>query len=486
MHRRLAVILCLLLLVTTACAPAGLSIAPTPASSLLGHQATGAPALSDGSTSTPFPLFASTSTVASLLNTDAPQPPTVTAATESRATAAATDNAPAPGGILKVTYVDVGQGDSTLITTPDGKNILIDGGEADQNISGKLKSMGVTSLDTIFATHAHSDHIGGLPAVIESIKTGQVVMNGLPYTTKTFENLIDAISQKNVGYKEVKRGDQLTIGGVNFLVLNPAGDLGDDQNNNSVVLLATYKKASFLFMGDAEHDAESSIMGSGLPVKADILKAGHHCSSTSSSPAFVDKVRPMIAVCFVGAGNTYGHPHKETLATYASRKIPLYVTEYVGSVTVTTDGATYKVETKQNGVVFSSLAVGGAAPVAPGTIVPTSKPASSPAATAAVTPQAGGAFDLKFSAEPGSVKAGGRANVGVQTAPSANCVIVVTYKSGPSKAQGLEPKTADGSGNVSWAWNVGSSTTAGSWPVDVKCSAGGASKSIITQLTVTK
>lgn len=476
MLRRLSIVSIVLLFLATACSP----VAMFPV------QPAAAPALS-----TNFPI--STKVVTS---TPSAVEPTALNTASSVATARSTNTstvlpsvspttpAAQTGGVLKVTFIDVGQGDSTLITAPDGKNILIDGGEVDQNVAAKLKGLGVTSIDTIFATHAHADHIGGLTAVVGTIKTRQVIMNNLPYTTKTFENLLDAIQQTGTGYQQVKRGDKFTLGGVSFLVLNPAGDLGDNQNNNSVVLLVTYLKSSFLFMGDAEHEAEASIMASDQPVKADVLKAGHHCSSTSSSPAFVDKVRPMLAVCFVGAGNTYGHPHKETITTYGIRNIPLYVTQNSGTVVVSTDGNTYKIETAKNGVTFSGLAAGGSAPA------PRVATIISPSIQATVTPvvavSGGGSFDVIILAAPGSVNAGGKASVSARTSPSASCSILVTYKSGASKAKGLEPQSADGSGNVSWTWSVGSNSSAGTWPVDVTCQANGASKSTQTQVTVTK
>ncbi len=218
-------------------------------------------------------------------------------------------------GTLTVHFIDVGQGDSILIQTPDGKAMLIDGGEADSGALQYLKSRGVNRLDLMVATHPHADHIGGLVQVLKAIPVAKVVTNGQPTTTKTYENFLDAIAAAKAEYVEVKRGDTLKMGDLAFSVLNPGPTKSDDLNNESVVLRLAYGKVSFLFTGDAQTQAEGAMSVSSFsPVQANILKVGHHGSRTSSSRAFLDLVKPEIAIYSAGKGNTYGHPHAETIA----------------------------------------------------------------------------------------------------------------------------------------------------------------------------
>jgi competence protein ComEC len=250
----------------------------------------------------------------------------------------------APSGELQVHFIDVGQGDSILILTPDGKAMLIDGGEAASGVVQYLKNKGVTRLDVMVATHPHADHIGGLVQVLKTIPVVKVVTNGQPTTTKTYENFLDAIAAAKAEYAEVKRGDSLRLGDLVFVVLNPASAKGDDLNDNSVVLRLGYGKVSFLFTGDAQTQAEASMAVSSFsPVQATILKVGHHGSRTASSKAFLDLVKPEIAIYSAGKGNSYGHPHTETIAVLLAVGAKIYGTDVNGTVIVTTDGSTYKV-----------------------------------------------------------------------------------------------------------------------------------------------
>lgn len=247
-------------------------------------------------------------------------------------------------GTLQVYFIDVGQGDAILIVAPDGKTILIDGGEADSRVLPYLKKVGLTRLDLLIATHPHSDHIGGLVQVLKSVSVAKVVTNGQPTTTKTYENFLDAIATAKAEYVEVKRGDSLRLGGLTFAVLNPSSVKSDDLNDNSVVLRFVYGKVSFLFTGDAQSQAEAGMSVSSFsPVKANILKVGHHGSRTSSSKQFLALVKPDVAIYSAGKDNPYGHPHAETLAALFAIGAKIYGTDVNGTVVVTTDGSTYKV-----------------------------------------------------------------------------------------------------------------------------------------------
>ena len=248
-------------------------------------------------------------------------------------------------GLLTVRYLDVGQGDSMLIQTPSGKNMLIDAGPTDagSTVTSDLKGLGINTLDIVLATHPHEDHIGGMSSVLNNFNVKQFIDSGYPHTTKTYETMLNTIDQKNIPFKTVKAGDTINLDpGLTISVLNPTSKFSDDINQNSVVLKMTYGGVSFLFMGDANADAESKIANSGTNLQADILKVGHHGSATSTSSAFLTKVHPKISVIEVGAGNSYGHPTSATLGRLAQVGSAVYRTDLNGDVTVTTDEMTYQ------------------------------------------------------------------------------------------------------------------------------------------------
>jgi competence protein ComEC len=342
----------------------------------------------------------------------------------------------------QVHFIDVGQGDATLILSPEGKTILIDGGEADTGVVEYLKGLGVNRIDLMVATHPHSDHIGGLVQVLQYMSVAKVVTNGQPNTTSTYENFLDAIASDQVEYVEVKRGDTISAGSLVFTVLNPESNTGDDLNNNSLVLRLVYGNVAFLFEGDAEKDAEVSILGSGLPVQAQILKVGHHGDRAASSPDFLARVEPEIAVYFAGAGNEFGYPHPETLEALRALGAQVYGTDQDGTIVVTTDGNSYTVSSRR----------AQASPT----------PTMRPTATEFVEPLT---LDIVTVTSP--VARGEKATLIARTLPGAKCTITVYYKSGPSDASGLDPKVADGKGKVSWTWKVAGSVPPGTYKIVV-------------------
>jgi competence protein ComEC len=244
---------------------------------------------------------------------------------------------PAPTGQLLVHFIDVGQGDSELIQTPDGRNILIDAGNPGTGVLAYLKAQGVTRLDLVVFTHPHSDHIGGLPEVIQAIPVTQVAASGQPHTTQDYERLLDAIMAAKAKYTEVKRGDKIQVGNLSLDLLSPPtirpeGDL----NHNSVVLRLVYGQTVFQFEGDADAAAESAMSDELTPVT--VLKVGHHASRSASSPAFLKTIRPQIAIYSAGAGNSYGHPHAETIANLKAAGAEIHGTDKEGTIVVTSDG----------------------------------------------------------------------------------------------------------------------------------------------------
>lgn len=252
-------------------------------------------------------------------------------------------------GDLQVHYIDVGQGDSILVSC-DGENILIDGGDtyAADAILGYLKKQEITKLDYVIATHPHADHIGSLDDVMDEIETESIIMpkikdSEVP-TTKVYERLLDAIDENDVNVIAAKPGDSYDIGSGVMEILAPVDDY-DDLNNYSVVSRFVYGETSFLFTGDAEKQAENDILNLGEDVKADVLKLGHHGSSTSTGESWLDAVDPKICVMSLGEGNDYGHPHEEVLQSMEDYNLDYFRTDLNGNIVIVSDGKNLSVTT---------------------------------------------------------------------------------------------------------------------------------------------
>ncbi|MDI7246549.1 MAG: ComEC/Rec2 family competence protein [Bacillota bacterium] len=255
-------------------------------------------------------------------------------------------------GRLAVHFIDVGQGDSILILAPSGKTMLIDGGPADasERLIAYLKEQEVAKIDVLVATHPHADHIGGLVEVLRAFPVGLVVDSGKVHTTATYERFLTLIDQKNIRFRLGRAGDSIDLGpGFAARILHPTEPLPENMNDCSVVVRLEYGKVSFLFTGDAERDAENAMLKSGADLRAAVLKVAHHGSRTSSSPWFLKAAKPAVAVILVGAGNSYGHPHRITLLNLADYTDRVYRTDVDGDVVVTTDGTTFRVDTARGG-----------------------------------------------------------------------------------------------------------------------------------------
>lgn len=244
---------------------------------------------------------------------------------------------------LKVHYINVGQGDSILVQYED-KNMLIDAGPnaASDTVVNYLKRAGVKKLDYLVATHPHEDHIGGIDKVIDNFQIGTMYMPNKTSTTATFRDVVQAMKRKGIKAKNPVAGGKFSLGQVKCEILAPISDKYEDINNYSVVIKATYGSNSFLFTGDAESLVEKQILDKGFDVRADVLKLGHHGSSTSSSAAYLKKVNPKYAVVSLAKINDYGHPHKETMDKLKSMGIKLYRTDECGNIVVTSDGKNIK------------------------------------------------------------------------------------------------------------------------------------------------
>jgi competence protein ComEC len=244
------------------------------------------------------------------------------------------------GTDLRVHFIDVGQGDSTLVEK-DGHFMLIDAGERDQGeaVASYLEKQGVKTLDYVIGTHPHSDHIGGLEAVIRKFDVQKVLLPEKEHTTKVYERLLDAIADKNLKITLPKPGDNYTLGDASFQIIAPNRDYGDDLNNWSIGLRLVYGKNSFVLCGDAEKEAEKDMVANGFPLKADVLKLSHHGSTTSSSEGFMDQVDPEYGVISCGKNNDYGHPHKEILDMLKKRNIKVLRTDQLGTIVAVSDGS---------------------------------------------------------------------------------------------------------------------------------------------------
>ena len=245
--------------------------------------------------------------------------------------------------VLDIHFIDVGQGDSILIDYGQIE-VLIDGGDRSPGVVTYLSSFVDGPIEVMVATHPHADHIGGLIAVLENYKVEEVWYNGDESTSKTYQDFMNAVESEETETHIARLHDVIQIGDLLFTVRNPA-DLEGSTNNNSIVLHLTYGQVDFLFMGDAEQEAERDMMMlDSLPVpEVEILKVGHHGSRTASSEDFLSITSPEIAIYMAGEGNTYGHPHEETITALESIGATIYGTDVNGTIVIHTDGVTYQV-----------------------------------------------------------------------------------------------------------------------------------------------
>lgn len=250
--------------------------------------------------------------------------------------------------MINVHYIDVGQGDCTLIVC-GGETLLIDAGENghEQQVINYLNSVGVKKLDYIVATHQHSDHIGGVPEVLENFGTNNIIMPRLTEaqtpTNSTYTAFLKAIQKSDAKVIASKVGAEYVLGEATFEILGPVTNDAEDINNMSVVVKVTYGENTFLFTGDAETDEETEVIGTGANLDCDVLHAGHHGSYTSSSKDFLNAVTPEICVISCGADNDYGHPHDTALKRIKKHTEEIYRTDICGSIVITGDGSTLSV-----------------------------------------------------------------------------------------------------------------------------------------------
>ena len=251
---------------------------------------------------------------------------------------------------IEITFFDVGQADSTLIRAGDEVTLIDAGNNADgELLVTLLEAKGITHINYLIGTHPHEDHIGGMDDIIRNFDIQSVMLPEFIANTKTFEDVLDAIEAKNLEIIVPEVGDKFGKK-AEFTVLGPTRTY-EDANNNSIVLQLTANTTNILFTGDMEAEAEVDLLNQwkGTDLKADILKLGHHGSTTSSTNEFLSAIAPKLAVIHVGEGNSYGHPHQETLDKLQTIQCEVLRTDLQGEITfeILSDG-TYRWETQKN------------------------------------------------------------------------------------------------------------------------------------------
>ncbi len=251
-----------------------------------------------------------------------------------------------PDGTAVFTFIDVGQGDSTLIQFGD-YDILVDAGEKayGDDVVKVLEDAGVDDLEFLVATHPHSDHIGGINEVLDNIVVENFVMPDVEHTTNTYEKMLDSVIEKDINVIIPYQGQKLVdVEGAMVTVISPEICSDDNLNNYSICLRVDYGNTRLILTGDAEIKIEDMILDSGVDINADIFQVGHHGSVTSNSQGFLNAMKPQIAIVSAGEGNDYGHPHEEVTDRLTSVGATIYSTIDKSTITIITDGDEIKVE----------------------------------------------------------------------------------------------------------------------------------------------
>lgn len=246
-----------------------------------------------------------------------------------------------PDGVLYAQFIDVGQGDCTLIITPTGKHILIDTGtpDSESKLVDHLKEMDVETIDYLILTHPHADHIGGAAEVIDRFEIDKVIMPDVTTDTRTFYNVLEAIEQEGCEALLAESGSHYSVDGCTIDILGPVTPDEENLNNSSIVCKLTYGKTSFMFTGDMETDYEKELVSMyGNKLKSDVLKVGHHGSSTSSSEEFLTCVSADIGIISCGEDNEYGHPHSKIIKRLEKYGVSYLRTDKEGTVSLVSDG----------------------------------------------------------------------------------------------------------------------------------------------------
>jgi len=252
-----------------------------------------------------------------------------------------TSESPSISNDLEVSFIDVGQADSIFIRFPQGKTMLIDAGNNndDETVINYIRAISREKIDVVMATHPHEDHIGAMDDIIENFTIDRFYMPRVTTNTKTFKDMLKALENKGLKITEARGGIQIPLDDyAKIEILAPNSDKYESLNDYSAIVKITYGDTSFLFMGDAEKDSEEELLANGYDLRADVLKVGHHGSSSSSTEEFLRAVSPRYAIISVGKDNDYTHPHKETLNRLAKYNAAIFTTADNGTIRITSNG----------------------------------------------------------------------------------------------------------------------------------------------------
>jgi competence protein ComEC len=256
-----------------------------------------------------------------------------------------------PDGRLHVAFLDVGQGDAVLITMPDGRQMLIDGGPSATDLNWRLGQempFWDRSLDMVVNTHPDSDHLGGLVSLLDRYEVGKVLVTDIAGHSELYQQWETELAEEQLVATIGQAGMQLALSpGITTTILNPSPATAgiDEPNNHSIVLYLQMDRISFLLPGDIETPVERNLVSAEVPLAATVLKSPHHGSATSSSEAFLQAVQPQIVVISVGEDNGFGHPSREVLERYAEHGLTVLRTDERGTIEFSTDGERLWVET---------------------------------------------------------------------------------------------------------------------------------------------
>ena len=307
-----------------------------------------------------------------------PVPTAVVASTPTPTNTPQPTSTPTPNssiGGFSIYFIDVGQGDATLVVSNDGHSLLVDGGRSKTRIRDRLSALGIQDIDAIAATHPDADHIAGLTEVLAMYKVENVYLNGGQSSTATHADFLDAVEQEGAIVSTLQMNDTFNLGGMVIKVLHPY-QLTGDSNVDSLVLQLGCGDVQVLLTGDAEIESEQSMLSENVLQDIDLLKVGHHGSRSSTSQAFLDVVQPEVGVISAGFDSQYGHPHVEVVNRLNLEGVQIFETDtteaYDDTLKMTSNCQTYEI----GGQVFVPDS-SGASPVG-GNVSPTATPTALP------------------------------------------------------------------------------------------------------------
>ncbi|MGH7678875.1 MAG: ComEC/Rec2 family competence protein [Gemmatimonadaceae bacterium] len=236
--------------------------------------------------------------------------------------------------VLTITHFDVGQGDATLIVTPERRRVLIDAGPLGSGVAPRLKRLGIDTLDLVIASHNHADHIGGMPEIFAALVVLNYMDNGIPHTTLTYQRTIAAVAAER-GLRYLQATERVVEVGSAALRVLPAATIDSSQNNNSVGVIVAYGEFTALFTGDSEQRQLTRWLRAEKIPRVTMVKSAHHGAANGASPRLYAATSPRVVVISAGPANRYGHPSPITLRGWAATSAEIYRTDIHGSVEVT-------------------------------------------------------------------------------------------------------------------------------------------------------